>query len=90
MHSQHEYEYEDEPNLYKTRLRRWLAEYPYPLPTSDQLSGSGFTPEEIAEALAEAYAHQARRPPGRDLDDGYVEGAVEILVVCENRLASSD
>ena len=54
MHSHHEHEHE--PNLYKARVRRWLAEYPYPLPTSEQLTCSGFTPQEVAEALAEAYA----------------------------------
>jgi hypothetical protein len=74
MQSQHEHE----PNLYKARLRRWLAEYPYPLPTSDQFSG--FTSEEIAEALAEAYAGQVGRPTGCDLDDDSSGGLFEIVL----------
>jgi hypothetical protein len=53
MSSQHEHE--QEPNLYESHVRRCLAEYPYPLPTGEEL-GSPFTPEEVARALAAAYA----------------------------------
>ena len=72
MSSHHEHEHGHEPNLYKTHVRRCLAEYPYPLLTRDQLS-SAFTPEEIAEALAAAYALQAPRRPWRDVDGGETE-----------------
>jgi hypothetical protein len=78
---EYDYEYEPEPNVYETRLRRWLAEYPYPFPTSDQLSSSGFTPEEVAAALAEAYACHTGRP--HDPADDYAGGTDEVFVIWE-------
>jgi hypothetical protein len=44
------------------RNQETRTEFPYPPLTRDQLSTSVFTPEEIAEAMAEAYAnHEAFR-----------------------------
>src|SRR5437762_1197690 len=54
-------DHEQEPNLYEARMRGWLAEYPYSLPTHDP--SSPFTPEEIARALPEA----VRREDGNAL-----------------------
>ena len=71
---------EHEPNLYESRVRRWLGEYPYPLPTRDELTDAAFTPEGVAAALAEAYAnHDARRRTW-----GYV------LELCDRYFASDE